>query len=592
MAGTIRSMRARSVTYREHPGYKWIVLSNTTIGVLMATIDASIALISMPEIFNGIKLNPLAPGNTSYFLWVLMGYMVVTAVMVVNFGRLGDIYGRARMYNLGFAIFTLFSVALSVTFLHGVDGALWLIVMRIFQGVGGALIFANSGAILTDAFPANQRGMALGINNIVGITGTFLGLILGGILAPISWRLIFLVSVPVGLAGTVWAYLVLHDLGQRVSARIDWLGNVAFGAGLISVLVGITYGIQPYGGQTMGWANPGVDAAIGGGLAMLVAFAIIELKVAEPMVNVRLFKIRAFTAGNMASLLSALGRGGLMFILVIWLQGIWLPRHGFSYSATPLWAGIYLLPLTVGFLIAGPISGVLSDRFGARPFATTGMLVAALSFLGLERLPVNFSYPYFGLLLLINGLAMGMFASPNRAGIMNSIPARERGVGSGMASTFMNSAMVLSIGVFFSLMVYGLQSHLRSALYTGLSAQHVPAAVARSISGLPPISTLFASFLGYNPIAKILGPRLLSALPAANARFLTGREFFPDLISPAFGHGLTEAFTFAAVACVAAAWASWLRGGRYTAESLEADEALQAARHAHPQVAFEEGLGG
>ncbi len=592
MAGTIRSMRARSVTYREHPGYKWIVLSNTTIGVLMATIDASIALISMPEIFNGIKLNPLAPGNTSYFLWVLMGYMVVTAVMVVNFGRLGDIYGRARMYNLGFAIFTLFSVALSVTFLHGVDGALWLIVMRIFQGVGGALIFANSGAILTDAFPANQRGMALGINNIVGITGTFLGLILGGILAPISWRLVFLVSVPVGLAGTVWAYLVLHDLGQRVSARIDWLGNVAFGAGLISVLVGITYGIQPYGGQTMGWANPGVDAAIGGGLAMLVAFAIIELKVAEPMVNVRLFKIRAFTAGNMASLLSALGRGGLMFILVIWLQGIWLPRHGFSYSATPLWAGSYLLPLTVGFLIAGPISGVLSDRFGARPFATTGMLVAALSFLGLERLPVNFAYPYFGLLLLINGLAMGMFASPNRAGIMNSIPARERGVGSGMASTFMNSAMVLSIGVFFSLMVYGLQSHLRSALYTGLSAQHVPAAVARSISGLPPISTLFASFLGYNPIAKILGPRLLSALPAANARFLTGREFFPDLISPAFGHGLTEAFTFAAVACVAAAWASWLRGGRYTAESLEADEALQAARHAHPQVAFEEGLGG
>ncbi len=582
------SMRATSLAYRERPGYKWVVLSNTTLGVLMATIDASIALISLPEIFNGIKLNPLAPGNTPYFLWVLMGYMVVTAVMVVNFGRLGDIYGRARMYNLGFAIFTLFSVALSVTFMHGVDGALWLIVMRIFQGVGGALVFANSGAILTDAFPANQRGLALGINNIVGITGTFLGLILGGILAPISWRLIFLVSVPVGLIGTLWAYLALHDLGERVSAHIDWFGNVAFGAGLVSVLVGITYGIQPYGGSTMGWTNPAVDLAIVGGLVLLGLFVVIELKVAEPMVNVHLFKIRAFTAGNTASLLSALGRGGLMFILVIWLQGIWLPRHGFSYSATPLWAGIYLVPLTIGFLVAGPISGMLSDRFGARPFATAGMLVAALSFIGLERLPVNFSYPVFGLLLLANGLAMGMFASPNRAGIMNSIPPGERGVGSGMASTFMNSAMVLSIGVFFTLMIFGLRSHLRSALYSGLTSQHVPAVVARAVSNLPPISTLFASFLGYNPMAKILGPHLLAALPPASARVLTGRQFFPNLISPAFGHGLTEAFTFAALACVAAAGASWLRGGRYTAESLEAEEAIHAAQHGRPQVALGE----
>jgi EmrB/QacA subfamily drug resistance transporter len=581
------SIAQRARELQGHPSYKWVALSNTTLGVLMVTIDSSIAMISLPEIFNGIRLNPLTSGNTPYFLWILMGYMLVTAVMVVNFGRLGDIFGRARMYNLGFAVFTLFSILLSVTFLHGRAGALWLIVMRIFQGVGGALLFANSAAILTDAFPPNQRGLALGINNVTAIAGSFIGLILGGVLAPISWRLIFLVSVPVGLIGTVWAYLVLTDSGQRYPARIDWLGNATFAIGLTSILLGITYGIQPYGGHTMGWTNPGVVAALVGGLLTLVVFVWVEQRVPRPMINVRLFKIRAFTFGNLASLLAALGRGGMMFILIIWLQGIWLPEHGYTYSQTPLWAGIYLVPMTLGFLLAGPISGFLSDRFGARPFATGGMILAAASFVGLNLLPVDFSYPAFAVLLMLNGLSMGMFASPNRAGIMNSLPARERGVGSGMASTFMNSAMVLSIGVFFSLMIFGLESHLRHALLVGLVAQHVPAALAARVAALPPVSTLFAAFLGYNPMAKLLGGHLLASLPAANARYLAGRSFFPHLIAPAFGHGLTEAFTFSAIACLIAAGASWLRGGKYNAAMLEADEARQAARGARP-VAIED----
>jgi len=575
------SFRQRMKDLRDNPKYKWLVLSNTTLGVLMVTIDSSIALISLPEIFNGIRLDPLAPQNTSYFLWVLMGYLVVTAVMVVNFGRLGDMYGRSRMYNLGFAFFTFFSIMLSITWMHGQEGALWLIAMRVFQGLGGALLFANSAALLTDVFPVNQRGLALGINNVTAIAGSFIGLILGGVLAPISWRLIFLVSVPVGLVGTIWAYLVLHDTGIRMRAKIDWLGNFLFATGLISVLVGITYGIQPYGGHTMGWTNPGVVAAILGGLATLGVFIWLELRLDEPMINVRLFRIRAFTAGNLASLLAALGRGGMMFVLIIWLQGIWLPTHGFSYSQTPLWAGIYLVPLTVGFLVAGPTSGFLSDRFGARPFATGGMIVAALSFLGLILLPVDFSYPSFAALLVVNGLAMGLFASPNRAGIMNSLPANERGVGSGMSATFMNSAMVLSIGVFFSLMILGLRAHLSSALYSGLVHQHVPAAFAKEISALPPVSTLFAAFLGYNPMAKLLGPKLLGSLPAANAHFLVGRSFFPSLISPAFGHGLAEAFTFAAIACVIAAVASWLRGGRYSA--ADAEQALARVHEEHAQ---------
>ncbi len=462
---------------------RWSVLSNTTLGVLMATIDASIVLISMPDIFRGIRLDPLTPGNTSYFLWLLMGYMLVTAVLVVSFGRLGDIFGRVRMYNLGFVIFTVFSIMLSVTWMHGQPAALYMIVMRVFQGVGGALIMANSSAIITDAFPRNQRGLALGINAVAAIAGSFIGLVLGGRLAPVDWRLVFWVSVPVGVAGSIWGYINLKDRGIRTPAKIDWLGNLTFAAGLVGVLVGIVYGIEPYGGHVMGWTNPMVIAALAGGAALLILFGWIETRVPAPMFRLPLFRIRAFTAGNLASLLAALGRGGLMFILIIWLQGIWLPRHGFSFSQTPLWAGIYMLPLTAGFLLAGPASGALSDRFGARPFATGGMLLAAVTFGLLEILPVNFSYPVFAALLLANGLAMGLFASPNRAAIMNSLPPDQRGQGAGMSTTTQNSAMVLSIGIFFSLIITGLSARLPATLAHGLTAQGVPAAAGTAAAG-------------------------------------------------------------------------------------------------------------
>ncbi|MEO6998473.1 MAG: MFS transporter, partial [Terracoccus sp.] len=440
--------------------YKWIALSNTTLGVLIATINSSILLIALPDIFRGLGVNPLTPGNSSYLLWLMMGYLVVTAVLVVSFGRLGDMYGRVKMYNAGFAIFTIFSIALTATWLTGTSGALWLIIMRVLQGVGGALLMANSSAIITDAFPVEQRGLALGLNMVAGIAGSFLGLVIGGILGPINWRLVFLVSVPVSLFGTAWAYLRLHDNGVRHHGRIDWWGNLTFGVGLIAVLVGITYGIQPYGGHIMGWTSPFVLTCLIGGGVVLVAFCIIETRVSHPMFHLDLFRIRAFAAGNVASLLSGLGRGGLMFILIIWLQGIWLPRRGYSFESTPLWAGIFMLPLTVGFLVAGPLSGYLSDRYGARPFATGGMLVAALSFVWLLLLPVNFSYWQFAAALVVNGVGMGLFASPNRAGIMNSLPANRRGVGAGMSTTFQNSAMVLSIGIFFSLIITGLAGSL------------------------------------------------------------------------------------------------------------------------------------
>jgi MFS family permease len=543
--------------------YKWIVLSNTTLGVLMATINGSILLIALPDIFRGVGINPLEPGNTSLLLWLIMGYLVVTAVLVVTFGRLGDMFGRVKMYNAGFAVFSVFSVLLSVTWMHGTAGVLWLIVMRILQGVGGAMLMANSNAIITDAFPVEQRGLALGLNQVAGIAGSFLGLIIGGVLGPIDWRLVFLVSVPVGLFGTVWAYLKLHDTGVRQPAKSDWWGNLTFAVGLIAVLVGITYGIQPYAGHTMGWTNPVVLAAMGGGVLVLAIFCVVEAKVAEPMFELSLFRIRAFTAGNLASLLAGLGRGGLMFILIIWLQGIWLPQHGYSFASTPLWAGIYMLPLTVGFLVVGPVSGWLSDRFGARSFATGGMVIAAVSFGWLALLPVNFSYWEFAVVLLLNGMGMGLFASPNRASIMNSLPPNRRGVGAGMSTTFQNAAMVLSIGIFFSLMISGLAQSLPQTMSAGLIAQGVPAADAMRVAALPPVAVLFASLLGYNPIQSLLGPAVLHQLPAGHAAYLSGRGFFPALISGPFSDGLTVAFGFAIAACIVAAIASWLRGGKY-----------------------------
>jgi MFS family permease len=544
------------------PRYKWIALSNTTLGVLMATINSSIMLIALPDIFRGIGINPLASGNTTILLWMIMGFLVVTAVLVVSFGRLGDMFGRVRMYNMGFAVFAVFSILLSVTWLHGTDAGWYLIGMRILQGVGGAMLLANSSAILTDAFPANQRGLALGLNQVAAIAGSFIGLVLGGVLGPINWRYVFLVSVPFAVLGTVWSYLKLKELGIRKPARLDWWGNLTFAAGLISVLVGITYGIQPYGGHVMGWTSPLVLTLIIAGLAVLVAFCVIETKVTDPMFRLALFRIRPFTAGNLASLLSSLGRGGLMFILIIWLQGIYLPLHGYSFVDTPLWAGIAMLPLTVGFLVAGPLSGYLSDRFGARPFATGGMIIAALSFLLLELLPVNFTYWQFAGVLLLNGIGMGLFASPNRAGIMNSLPPDRRGVGAGMSATFQNSATVLSIGIFFSLIILGLSGSLSVHLLHGLTAQGVPVSAATKVSGLPPTAIMFAALLGYNPIQTLLGP-VLTKLPASHAAFLTGHSFFPSLISAPFHSGLEIAFDFSIAACLIAAVASLLRGKRY-----------------------------
>jgi MFS family permease len=550
----------RAAGARGSDRYKWIALSNTTLGVLLATLDASITLIAMPDIFRGIHLDPLVPANSFYLLWMILGFLVVSSVLIVSLGRLGDMYGRVRIYNLGFLIYTIASLLLTVDWLTGRAGALYLIVFRIVQGVGAACLLANAAAIITDAFPVSQRGTALGINNIVGVSGMFVGLVLGGLLAPIDWRMVFLISVPVGLFGTVWAYLKLEERSEPRRAPIDWAGNITFALGLILMMISVTYGIRPYGRDATGWGSPRVIALLASGVSCLVAFAVIERRVENPMFRLPLFRIRAFTFGTASTFLSAVARGGLMFMLIIWLQGIWLPQHGFDFTETPLWAGIYMLPLTIGMLLAGPTSGFLSDRFGARPFATAGMLLTAVAFALLLLLPIDFPYLLFAAVLLLMGASMGLFASPNRAAVMNSLPAADRGAGGGMNQTFQNSAQVLSIGIFFTLMIAGLASTLPHAMTAGLTAQGVPAHTARHAASLPPVSILFAAFLGYNPLAHLLGPEAIATLSAHTREVVTGRSFFPHLISGPFQSGLHEAFAFAICACLAAAAASLLRG--------------------------------
>jgi MFS family permease len=438
----------------------------------------------------------------------------------------------------------------------------------LLQALGGSMLTANSAAILTDAFPKDQRGFALGINQIAGLSGQFLGLVAGGVLAIIDWRAIFWVNVPVGIFGTVWAYRHLREQGHHRASTIDWWGNLTFALGLGAVLVAITSGIHPYGTHAMGWTNPATYGPLIGGLALLVAFAFIERRAAEPMFDLSLLRIRAFSAGIAAVLAAAIARGGLQLMLVIWLQGIWLPLHGYSYTETPLWAGIFLLPLSAGFLVAGPLSGYLSDRFGARPFSTTGLLVFGAGILGLLLLPIDFSYWMFAVLIACAGIGTGMFAAPNTSAVMSSVPAAQRGVASGMRATFQNSGNLLSIGIFFSLMIAVLAKSLPPAMVAGLARQGVPVNIASQVAALPPVSSLFAAFLGINPLEHLLAPSgVLAHLSATQRETLTGTTFFPQLIAAPFHHGLTAVFTLAIALSLFGAVASFLRGSR--ARSLQ-----------------------
>jgi EmrB/QacA subfamily drug resistance transporter len=545
--------------------YKWVALSNTTLGTLMASIDGTIVLIALPSIFRGINIDPF--NSFQYLLWIMFGYSIVTATLLVTFGRISDMFGRVRLYNLGFAIFTVGSILLFLTPNKGDLGAIELIIFRIIQGVGAAFLFANSAAIITDAFPAEERGKALGINQVAFLAGSLIGLVLGGVLAVYDWRLVFLVSVPVGIIGTAWSYWKLKENGTiRRHQKMDYWGNITFGAGLTLLLVGITYGLVPYGSSPMGWGSPWVIGALLTGAGLLIAFPFVERRAADPMFRVDLFKIKAFSMGNLAGFLGALARGGVMIMLVVLLQGIWLPLHGFSYEDTPFWAGIFMIPMSLGIALTGPISGWLSDKHGARVLATAGMAITGASFVAFAFLPANFEYLPFALILFIMGLGNGIFFSPNMASIMNSVPAEHRGVASGMRATLQNCGQTISQGIFFAIIIISLTATLPGSLSSAVVAAGAPVQVGQVFASTPASGALFGAFLGYNPVGTILQAlpaSIVSSIPASTYTYITGSEFFPTAISSPFMVALREAFVIGAILCFVAAICSGMRGKNY-----------------------------
>jgi len=552
--------------------YKWTAMSNVLIASLMGSINMSIVIIALPALFNGIHINPL--NSFQYLLWILMGYGLVTATLLLSFGRISDMYGRVKMFRLGFMIFSFASVLLFLTPSTGDAGALEIIIFRIIQAVGSALLMANSAAILTDAFPNNERGKALGINMVAVMSGMFLGLILGGILAIFDWRYIFLVSVPFGLIGTIWSYYKLKELSIKAEkTKIDILGNFTFLLGITLLLVGVTYGLLPYGSNPMGWTNPWVITSMALGLISMILFLIVENRVESPMFRLDLFKNKSFAYANVAGLLGALGRGGMMFMLILLLQGIWLPLHGYSYSSTPFWAGIYMLPLTAGIIIMGPISGVLSDTYGPRWIATSGMIIVTIAFLVLAALPYNFTFIEFALALFLMGIGGGMFGSPNSASIMNSVPPEDRGVASGMMYTIMNTAFTASMAIFFTIVIIGITQRFPEAMTTSL-ANIGASQLAPILSNLPPTAALFSAFLGSNPVNAVLSALpapLVAMIPHSTFNTLTGTTWFPDTLANAFLPSLKTSFYIGALLSAIAALLSALRGAKY----VHGDEILK-----------------
>ncbi len=540
---------------------KWIALSNTTLGQLMATINTSIIIVALPPIFNGIHLNPLAPASFSYLLWMIMSYMIVISVLLVTVGRLSDMFGRVKLFNLGFLIFTVGSILLYITPNTGDAGALELIMFRITQAVGGSFIMANSFAIITDNFPENERGFALSINSVASVSGVSIGIVLGGILSIIYWRDVFLLSIPVSIFGTVWSYAKLRENSPRKREKLDIPGNLMFACGLIALLLGVTYGIVPYGKSPMGWTNPYVILAMVSGIIILIMFVFVEKRVKNPMFDITLFKNRNFGISNFTGFVSAMGMMGLLYMLTLLFQGIWLPLHGYPFYITPLWAGIFMLPMTVSMGIFGVIGGKLSDIYGYKWLTSIGLFISGISLILLAFLPYDFIYILMGIILFIFGIGYGLFNAPNISHAMSSVPPNKRGTASGMLNTMRNTGYTISMGLFFSILIFGLSLSLPGRISGGLTSAHANALIPY-MKTMPPTEAIFGDFLGINPASAIINQlpnSVISKVSSSSIGTISGNVWFPNLIAPVFMVSLSDVFYIAAAITIIAGIISLFR---------------------------------
>ncbi|SMD31291.1 MFS transporter [Picrophilus oshimae] len=526
---------------------KWVALSNTTIGQLMATINTSIIVVALPPIFRGIHLNPLAHGTFPYLLWSIISYMIVISVLLLTIGRLSDMYGRVRLFNLGFLIFTIGSILLYVLPGTGTTAALELIIFRMFQAVGGSFLMANSFAIITDNFPDDERAFALSINSVASIIGVSVGVVAGGILSIIYWRDVFLISVPVGIFGTVWSFLKLKETSPRVRHRIDLPGNITFAAGIVLILLGITYGIVPYNAFPMGWEDPYVVISVFLGLALLILFIYVEKHVDNPMFRLDFFKNTGFSIGNFTGFVSAMGMMGLMYMLTILFQGVWLPIHGYPYYITPFWAGVYILPMTIAMGIFGIIGGRIANRNNIRLLTSLGLFISSFSFILIAFLPYDFSYPELAFYLVIFGIGYGLFNAPNISAVMSSVPGDSRGSASGMLNTMRNLGYTASMGLFFSILIYGLSLYLPGSIKTHLNSIGA-SSLSLYISKMPATEALFSAFLGINPVPSILSTvnkSVLSKIEKSTILYISGNTWYPHVLAPAFGSSFSMVFYIA-----------------------------------------------
>jgi EmrB/QacA subfamily drug resistance transporter len=445
-------------------GYAWIALSVTTIGALLASVQGSALVISLPNLMGDLHAQFLT------IMWVLLGYLLITTALVPVVGRLADMVGRKNLYSLGFAVFTLGSLlaGLSQPGLHGWD----LVLYRVIQGIGGALLFTNSTAIVTDAFRHGRIGLGLGVNQIAFAAGFLLGPLVGGLLTSISWRWVFLVNVPIGLFGTIWGMRRLREpVTLPGSQTFDWAGSLSFTIGMGCLLLGVSLLAFPMLPLLV------VYALLAVGVVSLGAFFLVETHVRQPMLDLSLFRHRLFAFANLAGALNGLARGAVLFVLIFFLQG--------PYGQDPLMAGIMMAPFGVAFMLVGPLSGYLSDRFGSRGLSTLGLLVSAGGLLGLSTLTYQTPYWVIALYMVLMGGGSGLFSSPNTNAIMSSVVPERRGVAAGVRNMLANTGQMMSIAVAFPLVLSRIPQSLMMQVFIyggGMAAE--PQALAAFQTGL------------------------------------------------------------------------------------------------------------